>query len=115
MYRLISHAKPPPPGYFKIWVRPNNGEAQFLSQHCGDCAEFAETQVADVVRNVLSFISANGLRSVAPTTIADLVDQLSCQRLGNSSEWCYDTDNPNPATARVVSGGGGCGSCGARV
>lgn len=114
MYRLISHQKPPPPGYFKIWVRPHNGEAQFLSQHCADCREFAQTQVSDVVREVLGFIATNNLKAVSPGTIADLVDTLSCQRLGNSSEWCYDTENPNPITARVVSGGGG-GCCGARL
>ncbi len=63
---------------------------------------------------VADFRLANNLPRATVEQAATDIDTFTCQRLGNMSEFCRDTEG-KPYTPPVTVRTGGCGSCGAHV
>ncbi len=77
--------------------------------------KFEATSDIDAQAHLIAdFRKANGLERATVEEAAQDVDVYTCQRLGNMSEFCRDTEG-KPYTPPVTVRKGGCGSCGAHL
>lgn len=96
MIRLLSHEKCPP-GEF------------YYRQGGSHPHRFGHTPIiTDLARRVASYRQANKLAGADMNTALADIDAFTCARLGNSPQWCYDTDKPIEAIYPAH----GCATCG---
>lgn len=101
-YRLISYDRVPPGEFF---YRQTDG----VSKSFG-----ATPDISALARRVGSFRAGNSLSRSDYLSCLEDIDTFTCNRLNNSSQFCYQTDIPFDQL-HPVGGGGGCSSCGANL
>ena len=118
MNRLNTHSTCPP-GEFFIKVRHRDGEVQFIHGPCREqdgCHQFgASPDIKEVAHQLGAFLNSNGLPGGDFATCLEAIDAYTCQRLGQSRDWCRPSDKNYAMTTRAirVASGGGC--CGAKL
>lgn len=70
--------------------------------------------IEELAKIVADFRKGNGLPGADMQSAYNDIEQFTCGRLGAGNQYCFDTDaaTNNPL---IVSRGGGCGACGAKV
>lgn len=71
----------------------------------------SNSELGALIAQVLSFRKSNKISGANYNQVYEDVIRYTCQRLKNSSQWCFDTDRPPGDFIPDMSKG--CGGCGA--
>lgn len=118
MIRLKNHTKAPP-GQFIIRIVVSDGDWRTTHSACGGapgCYTFGPLPtVGYVVKELMGFLKGNGLPRHDYASLVEVIDSYTCQRLGNSRKWCYDSEHKVSETSPTVMAATGRGCCGAKL
>lgn len=117
--RLINHTKAPA-GEFYIRIIVDDGDWRPSHSVCGgaaNCKQFGPLPtVGYVAKELMEFLRGNKLPRADFPSCVELIDAYTCERFGNGSKWCYETDQSvRESSPTVMAAQGKCGGCGARV
>jgi hypothetical protein len=100
MFRLLSHDNCPP------------GEFRYDQEFNGRFKKFGPTPLmGELAARVANFRAGNKLPRATQMEALEDIDLFTCQRLGNSPRWTYNTDRSFAELVPKTSLGG-CATCG---
>ena len=119
MFRLYSHTSVPQGEYY-IRAVIRDGVISITYSPCGgqsNCVQFGPSPLIDQVAKELdAFYRANKVASPGFGALVEMIDSYTCTRLGNSSQFCYDTEKRVSQTSpTVLAAQGKCSGCGVHV
>ena len=115
MYRIRRYENAPPGQYYYKLLFQNGKEEPYqgLCKHTANCHQFGPSPtINEPARRLSAFRTANNLPRATLTEATEDVDTFTCNRLGNSSTWCYDTDKPYAEVNPSAKPAAPCSTCG---
>ncbi len=119
MVRLNSHMSVPP-GEFVWRVVVRDGIVTPTHTPCGgqsNCFTFGPSPLIDqIAKEYLTFLRGNKLPGADYAQIVEQIDAYTCERLGNSPQFCYDSEaRVSQNSPTVMASRGRCAGCGIKL
>ena len=118
MKRLLSHSVCPPGEFVYKSVLMDGAEIVHygVCKNVPNCRRFGPSpEINTIARELVDWRRGNKLpRDNFADALQD-IDFYTCQRLGFSPQYVYDTERSFAETAPILQSKGGCAGCGAKI